>query len=130
MIGREQKKIFVNCFNFLGGGFQKENLREAAISANVQTAEATPSDSLFEDVLRVHPPVELGQFDGEDDAGQEKDTAASQTEPERVLKHITRGTGFSLLFTLPLVKHLASQNFFSALFGMHLSSTTLIKAEE
>lgn len=42
--------------------------------------------SLFEDVLRVHPPVILGQFDGEDDAGDQKDAAASQTEPERVLE--------------------------------------------
>ncbi len=45
------------------------------------------SDSLFKDVLCVHPPVILGQFDGEDDAGDEKDTAASQTEPERVLEN-------------------------------------------
>lgn len=46
--------------------------------------------SLFKDVLRVHPSVILGQFDGEDDAGDQKDTAASQTEPERVLEKIYR----------------------------------------
>lgn len=43
-------------------------------------------DSLLKDVLRVHPPVILGQFDGEDYTGDEQDTAASQAEPERVLK--------------------------------------------
>lgn len=42
--------------------------------------------SLFKDVLRVHPSVILGQFDGENDAGDQKDTAASQTEPECVLE--------------------------------------------
>lgn len=49
-------------------------------------------DSLFKDVLRVHPPVVLGQFDGEDDAGDEEDAAASQTEPERVLKNRFRSS--------------------------------------
>lgn len=44
-------------------------------------------DSLFKDVLCVHPSEEFGQFDGENDAGEEEDAAASQTEPERVLKH-------------------------------------------
>lgn len=48
-------------------------------------------DSLLKDVLRVHPPVVLGQFDGEDDAGDEKDGAASQTKPEGVLEN-TSGT--------------------------------------
>lgn len=57
-------------------------------------------DSLFEDVLRVHPPVVLGQFDGEDDAGDEEDAAASQTEPERVLKNRFRRTPHILFTTL------------------------------
>lgn len=59
-------------------------------------------DSLFKDVLRVHPSEVLGQFDGENDAGQQKDTAASQTEPERVLKHNVRQKGLSL-FSLYLI---------------------------
>lgn len=44
-------------------------------------------DSLLKDVLCVHPPVVLGQFDGEDDTGDEKDGAASQTKPEGVLEN-------------------------------------------
>lgn len=44
-------------------------------------------DSLLKDVLCVHPPVVLGQFHGEDDTGDEKDGAASQTKPEGVLKN-------------------------------------------
>lgn len=57
-------------------------------------------DSLFEDVLRVHPSVVLGQFDGEDDAGDEEDAAASQAEPERVLKNRFRRTVHTLFTTL------------------------------
>lgn len=44
------------------------------------------SDSLFKHVLCVHPSVIFGQFDGEDDAGDQKDAAAAQTEPECVLE--------------------------------------------
>lgn len=44
-------------------------------------------DSLLKDVLCVHPPVVLGQFDREDDTGNEKDGAASQTKPEGVLEN-------------------------------------------
>lgn len=44
--------------------------------------------SLFKDVLCVHPSVELGQFDGEEDTGDQEDTAASQTKPECVLKNM------------------------------------------
>lgn len=58
-------------------------------------------DSLFEDILRVHPPVVLGQFDGEDDAGDEEDAAASQTEPERVLKNRFRRTDHTQTPTSP-----------------------------
>lgn len=53
-------------------------------------------DSLFKDVLCVHPPVILGEFDGEDDTWDQKDTAAAQTKPECVLeKHVYN---FSLWF--------------------------------
>lgn len=34
-------------------------------------------DSLFEDVLCVHPSVVFGQFDGKDDAGNQQDAAGS-----------------------------------------------------
>lgn len=53
-------------------------------------------DSLFKDVLCVHPSVILGQFDGEDDTGDQKDAAAAQTEPERVLKNTFARTFFTL----------------------------------
>lgn len=43
-------------------------------------------DSLFKDVLCVHPSVILGQFDREDDAGDEQDAAAAETKPECVLE--------------------------------------------
>lgn len=48
--------------------------------------------SLLKDVLCVHPPVVLGQFDGEDDTGDEKNGAASQTKPEGVLENRSRKT--------------------------------------
>lgn len=44
-------------------------------------------DSLFKDVLCVHPSVILGQFDREDDAGDEQDAAAAETKPECVLEN-------------------------------------------
>ena len=53
----------------------------------VYTKHVCVLDSLFKDVLRVHPPVVLGQFDGEDDTGDQQYTAASQTKPECVLKN-------------------------------------------
>lgn len=52
-------------------------------------------DSLLKDVLCVHPPVVLGQFDGEDDTGNEKDGAASQTKPEGVLENRSRTKTFT-----------------------------------
>lgn len=51
-------------------------------------------DSLLKDVLCVHPPVVLGQFDGEDDTGNEKDGAASQTKPEGVLENRSKDKDF------------------------------------
>lgn len=47
-------------------------------------------DSLLKDVFCVHPPVVLGQFDGEDNTGNEKDGAAPETKPEGVLKNRSR----------------------------------------
>lgn len=52
-------------------------------------------DSLLKDVLRVHPPVVLGQFDGEDDTGNEEDGAAPQAEPEGVLEDRSRTKAFT-----------------------------------
>lgn len=52
-------------------------------------------DSLLKDILCVHPPVVLGQFDGEDDTGNEKDGAASQTKPEGVLENRSRTKTFT-----------------------------------
>jgi len=52
-------------------------------------------NSLFEDVLCVHPSVVLGQFDGKDDAGDQKDAATSQTEPECVLENNFTGKTIS-----------------------------------
>lgn len=43
--------------------------------------------SLVIDVLSVHSAVELGQPYGQDDAGQQEERGAAQTEPERVLQH-------------------------------------------
>ena len=37
------------------------------------------------DIAVLHPPVELGQFDGEDDAGDQEDHTPAQTEPEPIL---------------------------------------------
>lgn len=40
----------------------------------------------------LHPPVELGQIDGEDDAGDQEDHTPAQTEPECILdKHTHLG---------------------------------------
>lgn len=48
--------------------------------------------SLIVDVLCVHSAVELGQSHRQDDAGQQKESRAAQTEPERVLQNTdTRG---------------------------------------
>ena len=33
----------------------------------------------------LHPPVELGPFDGEDDAGDQEDRTPAQAEPECIL---------------------------------------------
>lgn len=52
-------------------------------------------DSLLKDVLCVHPPVVLGQFDGEDDTRNEKDGAASQAKPEGVLENRRRTKTFT-----------------------------------
>lgn len=58
-------------------------------------------DSLFKDVLCVHPSVVFGQFGGEDHAGDQEDTAASQSKPEYVLKK----TGTSKSSHLSQVHH-------------------------
>ncbi len=55
-------------------------------------------DSLFKDVLCVHPSVKLGEFDGEDDTGDQKNGAASQTKPECVLKDKVTGK-FSFFYS-------------------------------
>lgn len=49
-------------------------------------AEAAEGDSLVVDVLSVHPAIELGQFDRQDDARQQEEGAAAQTHPEGVLE--------------------------------------------
>lgn len=54
-------------------------------------------NSLFEDVLRVHPSVVFGQFDGDDDTGEQEDAAQSQSKPERVLEKTKNET---FLFTV------------------------------
>lgn len=40
---------------------------------------------LLEDVSVFHFTVELGKFDGQNNAGDEKDQAPAQAEPERIL---------------------------------------------
>lgn len=67
-------------------------------------------DSLFKDVLRVHPSVILGQFDGEEDTGDEKDTAASQTKPECVLENMFRRRFFTLFSSLTFDSFLSHSN--------------------
>lgn len=78
---REEKDLLILFWSTT----EKSKAEERSVS--VLNVHVCRLHSLLKDVLCVHPSVILGQFDGEDDAGNQEDAAASQTKPECVLKN-------------------------------------------